>query len=95
MPVNETDVQQVALLARLQIDDASLGDVTDRFGRILNMVDDLNTVNTDGVVPMSNPHDAVQRLREDSVSEHLDRDALLANAPEAEDGYFQVPRVID
>ena len=95
MPVNETDVQQVALLARLQIDDASLSDVTDRFGRILNMVDDLNTVNTDGVVPMSNPHDAVQRLRADEVTEHLGRDALLANAPQAEDGYFQVPRVID
>lgn len=95
MPVTEADVQQVAQLAQLEIDNTALADVTERFTRILAMVDDLNSVDTEGVVPMSNPHDATQRLRPDVVTTDNQRDALLANAPETEDGYFLVPRVID
>lgn len=95
MPVTEADVQQVAQLAQLQIDETALADVTERFTRILAMVDDLNAVDTDGVAPMSNPHDALQRLRPDEVATGNQREALLANAPATEDGYFLVPRVID
>lgn len=95
MSVSVTDVQQVAQLARLQIEDDALADVTDRFGRILDMVDALNTVDTTGVTPMSNPHDAEQRLRPDIPTTGDNRDALLANAPAAQDGYFLVPKVID
>ena len=95
MPVTEADVTQVAQLAQLQIDTEALTDVTERFTQILAMVDDLNAVATEGVVPMANPHDAVQRLRADEVTTGNEREALLANAPQAEDGYFLVPRVID
>jgi len=47
------------------------------------------------VVPMSNPHDMVQRLRADAVTEENRRDELQKPAPSVEDGYFLVPRVID
>ena len=95
MPVTPTDVAQVAQLARLRIPDDALPDVTGRFGRILDMVAELQQVDTEGVEPMSNPHDMTQRLRSDTVTEGDQRDALMAVAPAVEQGYFLVPRVID
>ena len=95
MSVNSTDVVQVAALARLKIDDHDLEDVTQRFSRILDLVAELQQVNTDGVEPMSNPHDQIQRLRADVVSEEDQREQLQEPAPAVAEGYFLVPRVID
>mgnify|MGYP006076601077 CR=1 FL=1 len=95
MSVTSVDVAQVALLARLDILDTDIDSVAERFSRILKMVDALKTVETDGVEPMSNPHDMIQRLRADAVTETDQRAVLQAVAPSVEDGYFLVPRVID
>jgi len=95
MTVTPADVAQVAQLARLRIHETALNDVTDRFGRILDMVAELQKVDTAGVEPMSNPHDMEQRLRPDQVTETDERAALQAPAPATENGYFLVPRVID
>ncbi len=95
MSVTPADVAQVAQLARLRIPEDALEDVTDRFGRILDMVAELQKVDTAGVEAMSNPHDSVQRLRADAVTEANQRDALQSVAPDVENGYFLVPRVID
>lgn len=95
MPVTTEDVAQVALLARLSIPEETMEDVTGRFTRVLELVAELQQVDTDGVVPMSNPHDMEQRLRADAVTEENRRDELQKPAPSVEDGYFLVPRVID
>ena len=95
MSVTPSDIEKVALLARLAIAETDLPDVTERFSRVLALVNELNTIDTDGVVPMSNPHDMKQRLRADSVTRENEREALMASAPAQEDGYFLVPRVID
>ncbi len=95
MSVSRSDVTQIAQLARLSIADSALDDVTNRFSRILALVDQLQQVPTEGVEPMSNPHDMTQRLRVDAVTETNQRDALQAVAPDVEQGYFLVPRVID
>jgi len=95
MSVSSTDVAQVAALARLKIDDHALDDVTQRFSRILDLVAELQQVDTAGVTPMSNPHDQIQRLRADVVTETDQRDQLQAPAPAVAEGYFLVPRVID
>ena len=95
MPITSEDVARVAHLARLRIPEDSLAEVTDRFTRVLSMIDELQKINTDGVDPMSNPHDMVQRLRADEITENDERDALQRVAPEVVDGYFLVPRVID
>ena len=63
--------------------------------RFWNLVDELNTIDTTDVVPMSNPHDMEQRLRSDEVTRRNNRDALMASAPSQEQGYFLVPKVID
>jgi len=95
MPTTPADVLSVAQLARLRIEDSALDDVTDRFGRILDLVAQLQQIDTEGVEPMSNPHDMVQRLRPDTVTEGDQREELQAAAPSVEDGFFLVPRVID
>ena len=95
MPTIPADVLSVAQLARLRIEEAALADVTDRFSRTLDLVAELEKISTDGVTPMSNPHDMHQRLRPDCVSESNHREALQQNAPAVADGFFLVPKVID
>ena len=95
MSVTPEDIEKVALLARLSISESELPEVTERFSKVLALVDELNTSNTDGVIPMSNPHDMTQRLRADAVTSHNAREALMASAPAQDSGYFLVPKVID
>ena len=95
MSVSPQDVEKVALLARLTISESDLPEVTERFARVLDLVDELNTIDTQDVVPMSNPHDMEQRLRPDAVTRSNEREALMASAPSQEQGYFLVPKVID
>jgi aspartyl-tRNA(Asn)/glutamyl-tRNA(Gln) amidotransferase subunit C len=95
MPTIPADVLSVAQLARLRIDETALDDVTDRFSRTLELVAQLEEVDTEGVVPMSNPHDMYQRLRADKVTESNQREALQKTAPAVADGFFLVPKVID
>ena len=95
MSVSPQDVEKVALLARLTISESDLPEVTERFARVLGLVDELNTIDTQDVVPMSNPHDMEQRLRPDAVTRSNEREALMASAPVQEQGYFLVPMVID
>ena len=95
MATTSADVRAVAQLARLRIDDDAIVDVTERFNRILDLIAELQQIDTQGVEPMSNPHDMEQRLRPDAVTELVDRTALQDVAPAVEDGFFLVPRVID
>lgn len=95
MSVTPADVAQVAQLARLKIDDSALEDVTERFSRILDLVNELHSVDTRHVEPMSNPHDMTQRLRGDLVTETNQRAQLQSVSPAVEAGYFLVPKVID
>jgi aspartyl-tRNA(Asn)/glutamyl-tRNA(Gln) amidotransferase subunit C len=62
---------------------------------VLDLVDQLQAVNTEGVEAMSHPMQATQRLREDEVTEINQREAFQAIAPETEDGLFLVPKVIE
>ena len=89
------DVLSMAQLARLRINEDALDDVSERFGRTLQLVAELEKIDTEGVTPMSNPHDMNQRLRPDSVTESNQREALQQNAPAVADGFFLVPKVID
>jgi aspartyl-tRNA(Asn)/glutamyl-tRNA(Gln) amidotransferase subunit C len=61
----------------------------------LDLVDQLQAIDTDGVAPMSHPMQSTQRLREDEVTELNQREALQAVAPDIEEGLFLVPKVIE
>ena len=95
MSTTEEEITKVALLARLEIPETSRKEVTERCNRVLNLVAELNTLDTNKVIPMSNPHDMVQRLRPDLVTRNDQREELMDSAPASEQGYFLVPKVID
>lgn len=95
MAVSRNDIEKIARLARISVDENSIDELTQRLGNILALVDQLQSVDTQGVAPMANPHDATQRLRADAVTEQNMREAFLAIAPQTEAGLFLVPKVIE
>ena len=95
MALENSDIEKLAVLARININDEMKTEIAGKISNILTMIDDMQAVNTDGVEPMANPLDATQRLREDVVSESNKRDELQAIAPAVADGLFLVPKVID
>ena len=66
-----------------------------QIGKILEYVDKLNEIDTDGIRPTSHAISLTNAFREDEQSEHMERELALANAPEKEDGNFIVPKIIE
>ena len=95
MIVDEKVVTHIAELAQLKIDDEQIKNYVSSMQNILDLVEQMQSVNTDGIEPMSNPLDGVQRLRADKVTETDRRELYLQNAPETSEGLFLVPKVID
>jgi aspartyl-tRNA(Asn)/glutamyl-tRNA(Gln) amidotransferase subunit C len=95
MALDKSEVEKIAHLARLHISDAEADEVTNRITDILALIDQMQSVNTEGIEPLAHPLDVVQRLRPDEVTEENQREALQSLAPAAEDGLFLVPRVIE
>lgn len=95
MAITESEVRKVAHLARLAMTEDSVEAYTRNLSNILDLVAQMEAVNTDGVVPMAHPLDMVQRLREDVVTETNQREAYQAVAPETEDGLYLVPKVLE
>jgi aspartyl-tRNA(Asn)/glutamyl-tRNA(Gln) amidotransferase subunit C len=96
MSFSDSDIKKVAHLAKLSIPENEMGDYADNISKILQLVDHINDVNTKGVKPMSHPmENLTQRLREDKVSEDIDRDTFQKGAPSTESGLYLVPKVID
>lgn len=95
MAVDAQTVEKLAELARIAISEETIEEVSNRLGEVLQLVDQLQAVNTEGVAPMAHPLDAVQSLRADAVTEVDQREAFLALAPQSEEGLYLVPKVID
>ncbi len=95
MSLDADAVKKIAYLARLKIDEADVPGYVNNLSNIIDLVEQMNAVDTEGVVPMSHPMDAVQRLREDKVTETDKRESFQAIAPKTEDGLYLVPQVIE
>ncbi len=93
--LQKEDIEKIAHLARLGIDDADVPEYARELSNILGLVEQMSAVDTAGVIPMAHPLDAHQRLRDDVVTEQNQRQQLQANAPQIEDGLFLVPQVIE
>ena len=97
MSINKEQILATAKLARLQVEENEVGELTDRISSILDMVDQMQSVDTSAVEPMANSLDTTQQLRPDQIVEAEDkttrRSELLSNAPAQEDGLFLVPKV--
>ncbi|AIR88039.1 Asp-tRNA(Asn)/Glu-tRNA(Gln) amidotransferase subunit GatC [Pseudomonas cremoricolorata] len=95
MALQRCDVEKIAHLARLGLNEAELPHITDALNSILGLVDQMQAVDTDGIEPLAHPLEASQRLRADQVTERNQRDAYQAIAPATENGLYLVPKVIE
>nr|WP_282562509.1 Asp-tRNA(Asn)/Glu-tRNA(Gln) amidotransferase subunit GatC [Marinobacter panjinensis] len=93
--ISREDIEKVAVLARIRVDDGQVSALEKDLGNILDLVDQLSVADTDSVEPMAHPLNAVQRLRPDEVTETNQREAFQAIAPATENGLYLVPRVIE
>ena len=95
MSVSSQQVRHIAKLARIGMSDAEIEALVPELNNILGWVEQLGEVNTDGVEPLTAVIDQKLRLRDDVVTDGDIRDEVLANAPEAQHGFFAVPKVIE
>jgi aspartyl-tRNA(Asn)/glutamyl-tRNA(Gln) amidotransferase subunit C len=95
MSLEKDDVEKIAHLARLSIDEAHVPEYAKNLSDILHLVEQMSAVNTEGVVPMAHPLEMEQRLRPDEVTEENQRERFQANGPQVEDGLYLVPKVIE
>ncbi len=93
--ITKKDVEHVATLAKLKFNDEQLEKFTDQIEDIIDLVDTLNEVDTTNVEPTFNVTDQLNRMREDVAVRSNDKKALLANAPETENGFIRVPAILD
>ncbi|HKY16429.1 MAG TPA: Asp-tRNA(Asn)/Glu-tRNA(Gln) amidotransferase subunit GatC [Microthrixaceae bacterium] len=92
--ISRNEVAHVARLARLTLDDDELDRFTGQLADILEHAEDIAALDLAGVEPMTHPYPLSNVLRDDVVGSTLDRDEVLAAAPQAEDGLFRVPPVL-
>ncbi len=95
MALARADIENIAHLARLELDEADVATYARHLSDILAFVEQLDAADTTGVTPMAHPLDAVQRLRADEVTETDQRERFQAVAPAVEDGLYLVPKVIE
>ena len=95
MKINRKDVEHVALLSRLEFSETELDKYTEQLDAILEYIDVLNQVDTTGVEPMAHVLDLKNVTRPDVVQPSLPQDQALLNAPEPENGFFKVPRIME
>jgi aspartyl-tRNA(Asn)/glutamyl-tRNA(Gln) amidotransferase subunit C len=92
--ISTADVAHVARLARLDLSDQDLEQFTEQLGAVLDHARDVEALDTAGVPPTAHPLPLRNVLRPDVVVPSLDREEVLAQAPEAEAGQFRVPRIL-
>ena len=95
MKINRPQVEQVARLARLALEDEELDALTGQMDAILGYVEKLNALNTDGIVPTAHAVPMENAFRADAVKPSIGVERALQNAPAAGSGCFKVPRVIE
>ena len=94
MRITKKQILHVAHLARLELDAAAIEKFSGQINTVLEYVDQLQGVDTQGVKPTSHAISLTNAFREDKERTHLQTDKALANAPEKEDGSFVVPKVV-
>ena len=95
MSVTSSQVRHIAKLARIGMSDAEVDALVPEINNILGWVEQLGEVNTDGIEPLTAVIDQKLRLRDDQVTDGNIRNEVLANAPDAQHGFFAVPKVIE
>lgn len=95
MSLDKATVRAIAELARIEVPEDELDHLAGELSNILHFVEQLSEVSTEGVEPMASVAAMTLPMRRDVVSDGGRQEAVLANAPEAEDGFFTVPKVVE
>ena len=93
--VSADDVKKIARLSRLHVEADRLQPLADDLNGILGWIEQLGEVDVEGVEPMTSAVDMAAPMRADEISDGGIRDAVLKNAPKADDGFFVVPRSVE
>ncbi len=95
MSLTASDVKKISHLARLAIDEADIEPYANNLSNILGLVEQMDAADVADMEPMANPQDAMQRLRDDIVTEANQREKFQAIAPNTEAGLYLVPKVLE
>ena len=95
MSIDETTAAKVAKLARIKVEDEALPALAADFNRILGFIEQLNEVDVEGVEPMTSVTPMRLKRRDDQVTDGDQAERVLANAPDAREGFFAVPKVVE
>ena len=95
MSIDENTAARVAKLARIKVEDEALPALASDFNRILGFIEQLNEVDVEGVEPMTSVTPVRLKRREDVVTDGNQQQKVLANAPDAREGFFAVPKVVE
>ena len=95
MKVTRDVVGKIAELAQLLIRESDIDSVIEKMNQVLDLVEEMQAVDTNGIEPMAHPLDATQTLRADKITETNQRDQFQELAPETQDGLYLVPRVVE
>ncbi|SMY08572.1 Asp-tRNA(Asn)/Glu-tRNA(Gln) amidotransferase subunit GatC [Flavimaricola marinus] len=95
MSIDEGTAARVAKLARIRVEEADLPALAQEFSTILGFIEQLNEVDVDGVEPMTSVTPMRLKRRDDVVTDGNQQAAVLANAPDAREGFFAVPKVVE
>jgi aspartyl-tRNA(Asn)/glutamyl-tRNA(Gln) amidotransferase subunit C len=95
MSVDHKTVRRIATLARIALPEEDIVPMADELNGILSWVEQLREIDVEGVPPMTSVVEHSLRMRDDLVTEENTADALMKNAPEAEDHFFVVPKVVE
>lgn len=95
MSLDKSDIEKIAWLARLSISVEEIPKYSKELNNILDLVEQMNGVDTANIEPMAHPLEITARLREDRVTESDQRERFQAIAPAVENGHYLVPRVIE
>jgi aspartyl-tRNA(Asn)/glutamyl-tRNA(Gln) amidotransferase subunit C len=95
MALDKTTVANIALLARIDVEEERMEALAGELSGILTWIEQLGEVNTDGVAPMTSVADLALAWREDAVTDGGYQDRVLSNAPDQQDGCYLVPKVVE
>ena len=91
--MNKKTIVKIADLAKIQIKDEQITEIATSLEKILRLVDEMNSIDTKDIEPMSHPLNLKQELRKDEVTEVNDREVFQKNSNHINDGYYKVPKI--
>jgi len=95
LSINKDQIKYLSLLSRMDIQESEMSDVEEKLTKIIDFVDQLQSIDTEEIQPMAHPLNQFQRLRADKVIEENNRDKIQKNTKSTERGMYIVPKVIE